>query len=180
MSAQVVFYRLSTRFLQQDGKPPEVSKQIVYYSLALGHHVGVIDTFKAALTWPYEDYLAWVETLPEGEARRKLDGVRRFGEIMIDSSHTAAAPTCPEAGRGRRPPRARRARPRPRRTDPRHRAGAGAVPDGEAPPLSKRVILTVGNSLMGDDGAGPLLAELLESEPAPGWAVIDGGSARRT
>jgi hydrogenase 3 maturation protease len=43
--------------------------------------------------------------------------------------------------------------------------------------LSKRVILTVGNSLMGDDGAGPLLAELLESEPAPGWAVIDGGSA---
>lgn len=87
MSAQVVFYRLNSRFLQKDGKPPEVSKQIVYYSLALGHHVGVIDTFKAALTWPYDDYLAWVETLPEGEARRKLDGVRRFGEIMIEFSH---------------------------------------------------------------------------------------------
>lgn len=38
------------------------------------------------------------------------------------------------------------------------------------------VILTVGNSLMGDDGAGPLLAELLEGDPAPGWEVIDGGS----
>lgn len=39
------------------------------------------------------------------------------------------------------------------------------------------VILTVGNSLMGDDGAGPLLAELLEGTPVPGWEVIDGGAA---
>jgi hydrogenase 3 maturation protease len=43
--------------------------------------------------------------------------------------------------------------------------------------MSKQVIFTVGNSLMGDDGAGPLLAELLETEPAPDWVVIDGGSA---
>jgi hydrogenase-4 component J len=85
---KVVVYRLSTRFLQQDGKPPEVSKQIVYYSLAVGHHVGVIDTFKAALTWPLGVYEAWVASLPEGEARRKLDGVRRFGEIQVDSGHT--------------------------------------------------------------------------------------------
>lgn len=39
------------------------------------------------------------------------------------------------------------------------------------------LILTVGNSMMGDDGAGPLLAELLMNAPAQGWAVIDGGSA---
>lgn len=39
------------------------------------------------------------------------------------------------------------------------------------------IVLTVGNTLMGDDGAGPLLAELLERAPAPGWEVIDGGSA---
>lgn len=43
--------------------------------------------------------------------------------------------------------------------------------------MSKQVILTVGNSMMGDDGAGPLLAELLEAEPAPGWTVIDGGNS---
>ena len=43
--------------------------------------------------------------------------------------------------------------------------------------MSKQVVFTVGNSLMGDDGAGPLLAELLETEPAPDWVVIDGGSA---
>lgn len=40
-----------------------------------------------------------------------------------------------------------------------------------------QVILTVGNSMMGDDGAGPLLADLLTREPAPGWTLIDGGTA---
>ncbi len=39
------------------------------------------------------------------------------------------------------------------------------------------VILTVGNSMMGDDGAGPLLAEKLQAAPIDGWHVIDGGSA---
>jgi hydrogenase 3 maturation protease len=43
--------------------------------------------------------------------------------------------------------------------------------------MTRGVVLTVGNSLMGDDGAGPLLAELLEAEAANGWSVIDGGSA---
>ena len=38
------------------------------------------------------------------------------------------------------------------------------------------VVLTVGNSLMGDDGAGPLLCERMEATPVPGWTVVDGGS----
>lgn len=36
------------------------------------------------------------------------------------------------------------------------------------------VVFTVGNSLRGDDGAGPLLAERLEAEPAAGWVVVNG------
>lgn len=40
-----------------------------------------------------------------------------------------------------------------------------------------KVVLTVGNSMMGDDGAGPLLAELMEANPIDGWIVINGGSA---
>ena len=38
------------------------------------------------------------------------------------------------------------------------------------------IILTVGNSMMGDDGAGPLLAEKLQQQPIEQWFVIDGGS----
>ena len=41
----------------------------------------------------------------------------------------------------------------------------------------KAVVFTVGNAMRGDDGAGPLLAELLEAAPAPGWEVVDGGSS---
>jgi len=36
------------------------------------------------------------------------------------------------------------------------------------------VVFTVGNSMRGDDGAGPLLAELLEAQPAAGWVVVNG------
>lgn len=39
------------------------------------------------------------------------------------------------------------------------------------------VLLCVGNCMMGDDGAGPLLAELCAANPPAGWTVIDGGAA---
>lgn len=39
------------------------------------------------------------------------------------------------------------------------------------------VVLTVGNSMMGDDGAGPLLAELMTETPIEGWTIVNGGSA---
>jgi hydrogenase 3 maturation protease len=39
------------------------------------------------------------------------------------------------------------------------------------------VVFTVGNSMRGDDGAGPLLAELLEATPAAGWTLVDGEAA---
>ena len=45
-----------------------------------------------------------------------------------------------------------------------------------AAPQTCNVVLTVGNSLMGDDGAGPLLCERMEATPVPGWTVVDGGS----
>ena len=40
-----------------------------------------------------------------------------------------------------------------------------------------RLVFTVGNELMGDDGAGPMLAHMLEESPMEGWDVLDGGSA---
>lgn len=39
-----------------------------------------------------------------------------------------------------------------------------------------QVVLCVGNSLMGDDGAGPLLAALCRDMPPSDWTVIDGGA----
>jgi hydrogenase 3 maturation protease len=39
------------------------------------------------------------------------------------------------------------------------------------------VILTVGNSMMGDDAAGPKLADMLMRNPVAGWDIIDGGAA---
>ncbi len=90
MSERVVFYQLSSKFLHKGQTPPPDAEQVLYYSLGVGHHVGVIDTFKPILTCPYEGYLNAVAALPEGEARRKLDGLRRFGEIAIDVSHVVS------------------------------------------------------------------------------------------
>lgn len=39
----------------------------------------------------------------------------------------------------------------------------------------KRLVFTVGNEMMGDDAAGPLLAQLLKRLPVAGWQVLDGG-----
>ncbi|WP_392552593.1 hydrogenase maturation peptidase HycI [Orbus wheelerorum] len=43
--------------------------------------------------------------------------------------------------------------------------------------MQKKVVLTVGNSMMGDDGAGPLLAKKMTENPIRDWQVIDGGSS---
>ena len=39
------------------------------------------------------------------------------------------------------------------------------------------VLLTVGNGMMGDDGAGVLLAQMLQERPLVDWSVVNGGSA---
>jgi hydrogenase 3 maturation protease len=43
--------------------------------------------------------------------------------------------------------------------------------------MKKGLVFTVGNRLMGDDGAGPMLAERLQRAPLDAWDVLDGGSA---
>ena len=48
--------------------------------------------------------------------------------------------------------------------------------DGEEVGM-KKLVLTVGNGMMGDDGAGPLLARMLQQAPLPGWEVLSGGAA---
>lgn len=43
--------------------------------------------------------------------------------------------------------------------------------------MSIQLVLTVGNGMMGDDGAGVLLAHMMHQSPVPGWQVLNGGSA---
>ncbi|MDH2998549.1 formate hydrogenlyase maturation protein HycH [Pasteurellaceae bacterium LFhippo2] len=87
MATNVIFYLLNQRFVDNDDQIPEAAKEVMYYSLAIGHHTGVIDCFKKIIVADYEEYQAFVQSFPEGDARRKLAGLIRFGEIVIDSSH---------------------------------------------------------------------------------------------
>lgn len=87
MTTQVIFYLLNQRFVENESQVPEQAQQVMYYSLAIGHHVGVIDCFKKLLVCDYGDYQHFMAQFPEGEAKRKLTGLLRFGEITIDSSH---------------------------------------------------------------------------------------------
>lgn len=94
MSESVVFCQLSRKFVDENDNTPSDAQQVVYYSLAIGHHLGVIDCLKENLVCPYDDYKAWISTLQEGsEARRKMEGVPRYGEIVVDSSHVVLLAT---------------------------------------------------------------------------------------
>lgn len=87
-AGEIVFYRLDAKILERETDIPKQAREVVYYSLAIGHHVGVFDCFKPILRCSASFYERLVATFPEGDARKKLDGIRRFGEITIDKSHT--------------------------------------------------------------------------------------------
>ncbi|CAI1797626.1 formate hydrogenlyase maturation HycH family protein [Serratia fonticola] len=86
---KAVFWSLRQKFLDSDDDMPAQAQQVMYYSLAIGHHVGVIDCLNTELSCPLPQYQAWVELFPEGEAQRKMRGLLTFGEIIIDSTHTS-------------------------------------------------------------------------------------------
>ncbi|WP_029010116.1 formate hydrogenlyase maturation protein HycH [Azospirillum halopraeferens] len=84
---RVVIHQLTQKFLDKADVPAQ-SEQVMYYALALGHHVGVIDCLSTLLDIPDDAFGRWIEKIPNAEARRKLVGVLRFGEIVIDTTHT--------------------------------------------------------------------------------------------
>jgi hydrogenase-4 component J len=87
-SERVVFYQLSRKFVHQGHDVPAKSKQLLHYTLAIGHHIGIIDCFSPKLEMPIEGYRNWLSHLPKGEARRKLEGLLQYGEIEISIAHT--------------------------------------------------------------------------------------------
>ncbi|EJN3623889.1 formate hydrogenlyase maturation HycH family protein [Escherichia coli] len=86
-NGEIVFWILRKKFIDREDVMPETSRQVIYYSLAIGHHVGVIDGLEVVMRCPLTEYCQWVEQLENEQAQRKMLGVLKFDEIVIDISH---------------------------------------------------------------------------------------------
>ncbi|WP_342324064.1 formate hydrogenlyase maturation HycH family protein [Kosakonia sp. BYX6] len=84
---KVMFWTLRQKFVDDSVELEEKSRQVMYYSLAIGHHVGVIDCLNVALECPLSEYQHWLTLIEDADARRKMQGLLTFGEIVIDASH---------------------------------------------------------------------------------------------
>lgn len=99
----VVFYRLGRKFVDNERSIPEDVQSVLYYTLAIGHHTGVIDCLDPRIGTSREVFGEVLALLGDGEASTKLAGVERFGEIQIDKEHVgvlreAACAALAEAG----------------------------------------------------------------------------------
>lgn len=202
---EVFFWSLRQKFVDSDDDIPEDAQQVMYYSLAIGHHVGMIDCLKTELVCPLSGYQSWVQALPEGEARRKLQGLITFGEINIDATHTnmlalaldgfAKDPHSPYQGWSETLIRLLGEIEREpaiylivKRQGAGHTTRQSSLSFVDEPFLkdpspaphqapAQNLMLAVGNSMMGDDGAGPMLFDLMQANPIDGWQGINGGSS---
>lgn len=84
MGEQVVFYQLSHKFVDEQAVIPENTRQVIYYSLAIGHHLGVLDCLTQVISVPLDAFSGWLRGFPEGPGRSKLEGVLKWGEIEIN------------------------------------------------------------------------------------------------
>ena len=71
---EIVFWTLRKKFVASSDEMPEHSSQVMYYSLAIGHHVGVIDCLNVAFRCPLTEYEDWLALVEEEQARRKMLG----------------------------------------------------------------------------------------------------------
>lgn len=87
---QVVFYQLTHKFVDDERSIPEEAADVMYYTLAVGHHTGVIDCFEEKLRCGLDVFRRAVALLEEGgDARYKLEAVLRGGEVQIERQHAA-------------------------------------------------------------------------------------------
>lgn len=87
---QVVFYELTRKFVETEEDVPKEACDVLYYTLAVGHHTGVLDCFEPRLSCPKDVFFALVDALPEGEARTKFEAIRSFGECQLDKAAVPA------------------------------------------------------------------------------------------
>lgn len=87
---EVVFYRLGKKFVDNERSIPEEVQSVLYYTLAIGHHTGVIDCLQPRLATSREVFVDVLALLGSGDAYEKLAGIERFGEIELKKEHVAA------------------------------------------------------------------------------------------
>jgi formate hydrogenlyase maturation protein HycH len=84
----VNFYCLNQKFVDEAYDVPPEAREIFYYSLAIGHHLGVVDCLKSVLSCSGQQYLEWISGLvPGSDAQRKMKGFLVFGEVTIYPEH---------------------------------------------------------------------------------------------
>lgn len=84
---EVVFYRLGEKFVDHERSIPEDVRSVLYYTLAIGHHTGVIDCLRPCLATSREVFVDVLALLGPGEAYDKLAGIEKFGEIELKKEH---------------------------------------------------------------------------------------------
>lgn len=87
-ATDVVFYLLYKKFVEQREDIPKDSRDVLYYTLAMGHNTGVIDVFEPRLAMAREDFDAVCDALPEGDGKFKITRIEKFGEITIMKEDT--------------------------------------------------------------------------------------------
>lgn len=87
---EVVFYRLGQKFVDHERSIPEDVRSVLYYTLAIGHHTGVIDCLQPRLSTSRAVFADVLGLLESGEAYEKLAGIERFGEIELKKEHVGA------------------------------------------------------------------------------------------
>lgn len=84
---EVVFYRLGEKFVDHERSIPEDVRSVLYYTLAIGHHTGVIDCLTPYLSTSREVFADVLALLGPGDAHDKLAGIEKFGEIEVKKEH---------------------------------------------------------------------------------------------
>jgi formate hydrogenlyase maturation protein HycH len=82
-ATDVVFYLLGKKFVEDKGDIPKGARDVMYYTLAMGHNTGVIDCFTPKLALSRNLFDKICEKLNEGDAKFKLTRIEKFGEIQI-------------------------------------------------------------------------------------------------
>lgn len=71
---QVVFYELTRKFVETEEDVPQEACDVLYYTLAVGHHTGVLDCFEPRLSVPVNVFYSLVDALPGGGGQDQVRG----------------------------------------------------------------------------------------------------------